>query len=211
MRTASAVSLAQHLRDFCANDTVGFGSDLRRRCFAGSDGPDRLVGDDDRGRFGGCDPRQNTARLAHQHFVGFAGFAFGQHFSYAYDRHQLVSQRGLQFLVDQLIGLGEILPALGVAEDDMRGTDGLQHHGRDLAGIGALIGKMHVLRADGDAGAGGCGYHHGDRREGGADDDLVALVIGDQGEKVLKKLLRLGGSLVHFPVGGDERLTRHSR
>jgi hypothetical protein len=187
------------------------GSNLRRGRFACSDGPNRFVGDDDGHRLSSRDSRQNAARLAHQHFVGFAGLAFGQDFSHAHDRDQLVRQRGLQLLVDQIVGLGKILPPLGVAEDDVGRPDGLQHQGRDLAGVGALVGEVHILRAHGDTGARSRDHDDGDRGERRAHDDLVAFVIGHQRQKVLKKLLRLGGSLVHFPIGGDERLTRHGR
>jgi hypothetical protein len=36
-----------------------------------------------------------------------------------------------------------------------------------------------------------------------ADDDLVAIMIRDQGKKVAKEVAGLVGRFIHFPVGGD--------
>jgi len=126
------------------------------------------------------------------------GFSLGENFADADDGDEAVLEGGFEFLVDELVGFAEVLAALGVAEDDMRGADGFEHQRRGFAGVGALVGEVHVLRTDGDPGTGGGRDYHRDRGKGGANDDLVAVVVGDQGEEVLHELLGLGGGFIHF-------------
>ena len=40
-----------------------------------------------------------------------------------------------------------------MADDDVFAAHGLEHIGGQLAGVGALLGKVHVLRAQLDVGA----------------------------------------------------------
>ncbi len=64
------------------------------------------------------------------------------------------SSATFELAIDRVVGFVEVLPALGVADDDVRDVDGGQHGRRDFAGEGALFLPVHVLRADGDIRAG---------------------------------------------------------
>jgi len=119
------------------------------------------------------------------------------------------TQGGLELLINDFVSLREILAALGVSKNDVGGAEGFEHERGGFAGECTLVGEVHVLRADGDAGAGSGGDDHRNGGEGGANDDLVAAVIGDEGQEELHEFLGLDGGFVHLPVGGDERLTRH--
>ena len=59
-------------------------------------------------------------------------------------------ERGVQLLVDDFVGLGEVLAALGVADEGVRSAHGDELADGGLAGVGAFLGKVDVLRADGD-------------------------------------------------------------
>ena len=72
--------------------------------------------------------------LAAQHVVGESGFAFFQNFSHAADGRESGFQRGFQAQVDGVVGFAEVLPALGVADDDVGDAESQQHVGRDLTG-----------------------------------------------------------------------------
>ena len=123
---------------------------LGRSGFAGADGPDGLVGDDDgRGSFSG-DAREGAGDLRLEHLFGFARFALGENFTDADDGNDAVLERGVQFLVDDLVGLGEVLAALGVADERVRPTDGDELTDGGFAGIGAFFSKVDVLAADGN-------------------------------------------------------------
>jgi len=62
---------------FCADDHVGFDGHLWSGGFAGSDGPDRLVGDDQGVGCGGRYAGERALELGEQDLGGLAGFAFG--------------------------------------------------------------------------------------------------------------------------------------
>ena len=93
---------------------MGFGGDLRRSGFAGPDRPDRLVGDDDRRR-GSAGFRQGPRVRRSQDFVLSASRSASTSPTQTIGRRP--AERGLELLVDQFIGFGEILPAFAVAED----------------------------------------------------------------------------------------------
>ena len=52
--------------------------------------------------------------------------------------------------VHRLIRLAEVLPPLGVADDDVLGACLAHHRGADLTGERALLFPEHVLRGDRD-------------------------------------------------------------
>ncbi len=111
---------------------------------------------------------------------------------------------GVQLLVDDLVGLGEVLAALGVADERMRSADGHELADGGLAGVGAFFGEVDVLAADGDVGALGGGDHRWQqdgRREKG---DFIAVVAGNERQKSIDKRLGFGGRLVHLPIGGNQ-------
>jgi hypothetical protein len=59
-------------------------------------------------------------------------------------------KRRVKLLVDDLVGLGKILAALGVADEGVGSADGNQLADGSFAGVCALLGKVDVLRAYGD-------------------------------------------------------------
>ena len=66
------------------------------------------------------------------------------------DGDELVGEGGLELEVDGLVGLVEVLAALAVADEDVRGSDGGEHDGRGLAGVGAVVVPVHGLGSDVD-------------------------------------------------------------
>src|ERR1700761_832761 len=65
---------SQQLRDFGADDFVGIGCHLGRGSFAGADGPDRLIGNDDGLGGVGSDAREGSSDLRLKHRRRFVGF-----------------------------------------------------------------------------------------------------------------------------------------
>ncbi len=200
---------AEQLGDFSADDLVRVGGHLGRGGFAGADGPDGLIGNDDgRGHFGG-DAGERSGDLGLENLFGFAGFALGEDFADADDGNQAVLERGVELLVDDFVGLGEVLAALGVADERMRAADGLELADGGFAGVGAFFGKVDVLRADGDVRSLG-GFNDGGQQDGrGEQGDLVAGVAGNQGQEGIDKSLGFGGRFVHLPISGNECFTGH--
>ena len=95
-------------------------------------------------------------------------------------------QSGQNLLVDGEIRFAEILAALGMADDDVLDAQVLQHVGGDLAGVGALLLKIHVLGAHGDPQVLGQGSDGGQRLSGG----------------------ELPGNDLGFDLGVDEYITK---
>jgi len=115
----------------------------------------------------------------------------------------------MQFLVDDFVGLVEVLAALGVSDERVCCADGLEHGCGGLAGVGAFFSEMHVLQAYGDVG-GGCGFDDGrERSDGWKDGDFVAGVAGYERQECVHEGFGFSGGFVHLPVGGDECFTRH--
>ena len=92
----SAISRPSDRATWLANDEMGFGGHLRRCSFAGADGPDRLVRNDDVAGQIRCDTNQSLRRLPQQDFFRLAGFALGQQLADADDRDEFVFERGVQ-------------------------------------------------------------------------------------------------------------------
>ncbi len=171
---------AQAAGDLAADEQVGFGCHLGRGGLAGADGPDGLVGDDDIFRVFRSDTDKGKRDLLAQDFVGVSSFALGEDFADADDGRELVLERGGQLFVHQLIGLVEVLAALGVADDDVRRANGREHENGGFAGVGAFFGPVHVLSADGDVGTGDGGDDDAKRCVRRAEDDLVPVMACDE-------------------------------
>ena len=176
----------------------------RGRGFAGANGPDRFVGDHHvRGLLGG-NLVEGAQALAAQHVVGESGFALFEHFADADDGDESRFERGLEFEIDGVVGLAEILAAFGVSDDDVGDADGDQHAGADFAGVSAFLLPVHVLRADGNVGALRGMDGNIERKISGADYDFVAVVTVDQRQEFAEEVAGFVGRFVHLPVGGDE-------
>ena len=139
---------------------------LRRRGLAGADRPHGLVRDHQLvvGRENGHLAAQNGLRLPR--------FALCFGLTDARDHVEARSERGLDAPRDGLVGLAEVLPALGVADERSVHAELAQHRRRDLAGECALVGPVAVLREDADLGAGQRLHGLLERDERRADDDV---------------------------------------
>src|SRR6185295_11748845 len=89
------------------------------------------------------------ARLRRQHALSLAGFALRQRLADAHDRLHAVRERRFHAKVHAFVGLAEVLAALAVPDDRVRGDLG-DLRDADLAGERALFGRVEVLRADDD-------------------------------------------------------------
>jgi hypothetical protein len=72
-----------------------------------------------------------------------------------------VLKRSVQLFVDDLVGFGEVLAALGVADEGVRSPDRNELADRGFAGVGTFFSEVDVLSADGHVGAFGGGDHSG--------------------------------------------------
>ena len=136
---------------------MGFGGHLGSGGEAGADGPDGLIGDDERGGCGWVDAFERDGELKLEDVVGEALFTLLAVLADADDGDDSVGERGLELEVDGGIGLVEVLAALGVADEYVGGSDGVEHQGRGLSGVGTVVVPVHGLGADVDLGAfGGC-------------------------------------------------------
>src|SRR5205085_11438615 len=68
------------------------------------------------------------------------------------DHEQAGLERGQRPPRHRLVALAEVLAALGVADDRAVDAELEQHSGGDLAGVGALVRPVDVLRGDRDLG-----------------------------------------------------------
>ena len=96
-------------------------------------------------------------------------------------------------------------------DDHKFGAGLLQHRRGNLAGEGAALRPVDILRTDFDVAAAG-GFNHGRKRgERRTDHDLRTLRadIGNQRLERLDQSLALGGGFVHFPVTGDDDFATH--
>ena len=173
---------------------------------AGADGPDGLVGDDDVLQFVSGHAVQRDLDLHTDQLLGHALLALVEALADADDGLQAAGQSSLGALVDGLVGLGKVLAALAVADNDVLNAEVGQHVSADLAGEGTGLLKVDILGADVDVGALGH-LDSGDKvGKGNADDDLTAGVL-DSGDQLVDEGLSLGSGLVHFPVAGDDGFT----
>jgi hypothetical protein len=138
--------------------------------------------------------------------------AFLQRLAHAQDRRHLVSEHRPHLVAHEAIVLAEQLPSLGVPDDDVPDLERLQHEGRDLAGEGALLLRVHVLGPEPvrEAVAHDQRLDRPQRGERRADDDLdtIRIVPIQQVRELLDGLDRLEVRLVHLPVRRDDRSSR---
>ena len=124
----------------------------RRGGLAGADRPDGLVGDVQRRRRL-RDGRGDRVDLAAEDGLGLPRLALLQGLADAGDDAEPGLERGVRAARGRLVGLAEVLAALGVADDRAGGAGGDQHRARDLAGERALVLPVDVLRVDADRAA----------------------------------------------------------
>src|SRR5438445_60639 len=107
--------------------------------------------------------------------------------------------------VDLLVGLAELLPTLGVADEHEPAAELGQHRGRDLSGERAGRLPVAVLGAERDRAGREQLAHGAERREGGAEDDVDAARAPEPVAHAGGERPRLGDRPVHLPVGDDQR------
>ena len=96
----------------------------------------------------GVDHRRH---LALDDDVGLIGFSLGQRFADADDWREVVSERDLGLVGDQLIGFGVIGAPLRVADDDVLAAEFGEHRSRDVARVRAGLTARAILCAPRDA------------------------------------------------------------
>ena len=88
----------------------------------------------------------STASLAAEDVLGLARLALLVRLADARDHAQAGLERRRGPPGDRLVGLAEVLPPLGVADERAGDAELEQHRRRDLAGVRALAAPVHVLR-----------------------------------------------------------------
>src|SRR2546427_162928 len=122
---------------------------LSGRCrLPGADGPDGLVGDGAPADRIGLQTGEYAAHLAGNHFPRPVRVALLERLADADDGMELRLEGGAQLAVHGLVGLSEVLPALAVSEDHAVAADLGQHGRAHLAGEGALLLVVAVLREE---------------------------------------------------------------
>jgi hypothetical protein len=164
-----------------------------------SDGPHRLVSDDEvcrelSGR------RSTTPQLPLEYLFGLPRFPRRSLFADAPHRRETVDQRLTNLPADQLIGLTEDRPPLGMAEDHVADAGTNEHRAGDFSGESAALPIRAILRADDDGcfRVVHCVRELGNRDERGCNRDFDPLQ-GCSGGGLDERSDPFFGE-VHFPV-----------
>ena len=144
----------------------------------------------------------STRHLPLQHLFRLARLALGLGLADARDHVEAGSSAAVDAARHRLVGLAEVLPALGVADDRAVDPELDQHRRRDLAGERALACPVAVLREHPDVRARE-GLHRlreRDVRRADRDVDVAEVRLPQRAAE----LARLAWALEHLPVAGDE-------
>src|SRR5918992_1325984 len=176
---------------------------------AGSDGPDRLVGDHDPVRLLRPGLRQVLPNLGHYPVHGLAGLALLEALPDAQDGGHPVVEHRPDLLGHLGIGLSNVLPTLGVADDHVPDLERFQHRRGDLAGERPLLLPVDVLGPEGEPEAVAVDQrlHTTERGERRTDHHLdpFGVVPVEKVGQLLDVLDGLQMVLVHLPVRGHDR------
>ncbi len=143
--------------------------------------------------------------LAAQHVLRLAALALLLQLSDAGDHEQPGLECGRRAPCDAFVGLAEVLPSLGMADDCPVDPDLDEHAGRNLAREGAAVLPVDVLGRDRDLGV-RQRQHRRLQRDRGRADGYVDPVEARQALTELEaELLCLGRAFEELPVSGDER------
>src|SRR5437773_11789432 len=176
---------------------------------AGADRPHRLVGDDASGELLGADVGEGRVDLPGNDGAGRFRLALLERLADADDRDESPGQHGVDAAVDGLVRVAEVLPALGVADDDVRAPGLAQHRDRDLARVGSLRLPVAVLGGELDARPVDRLRHRVEGREGGCHHHLPPARPRDVLGERARERHRLAARAVHLPVAGDQRCAAH--
>src|ERR1035437_499268 len=109
----------------------------------------------------------------------------------------LAGNQGIRFLL--------VLPALGVAENDVAHREFLEHDGGDFARVGADLVLAHVLRAQPDVGIDDRFRNLAQRGERRAEDDVHLFHVGQLDLEAAHQFERLRDRLVHLPITSNNQ------
>ena len=173
--------------------------DLRRRRAPGADRPHRLVGDHE--------PLvlRESRDLAFEHRFGLLGLALCLGLPHARDDRETRLERGVDSQPHGVVGLAEVLPALGMADEGSLHAELEQHRRGHLAREGTFELPVHVLGVDRDAASLAEALDRRvERHERRADDDVdVGRAIAETPD-LRRELPRLVRALEHLPVARDQ-------
>ena len=121
---------------------------------ARTDGPQRLVGDDEAGRLlRRCDPARRGPHLKSDFVFRLAGFSFPVPFADAHDGGQAGRERGLHFARHRLVGFPEKVAALkGVVSGD--NVEEIKSKSNTLAQVAMKLGEAMYKAQQADQAAG---------------------------------------------------------
>src|SRR5829696_958975 len=176
---------------------------------AGTYGPDGLVGENDALAVYVFELFDHPRELAGDLVPHATRVAFPFGLAYADDGQQVGVHGALRLSGDRVVGLAEGLAPLGVAHDHGPGPR-VEEHGRgDLAGEGAGVFEVEVLRARGDPGVLGHPAHLVQAGEGDADGHVHLVGVGGTGQQGGRVLFCFPYGLVHLPVSRHHRASGH--
>ena len=112
---------------------------------AGSDGPYRLVSDDDVLHILSAEVVEDILNLCGANVEMLAGLSFLEVLTYAEDDLERVGKCKFGLFNEFLVGLTIILATLGVSENGIGSTSGSNHCGADFAGVCSLLLVCAVL------------------------------------------------------------------
>src|SRR5205807_1258499 len=145
---AKRADLALHAADRLTDQPADLVRVRRLRVAPGADRPDRLVRNDDFLQLIGRQSGERAAHLLLDERLRFARVTLLERLTHAHDRRHPTGEDSLGLLVDDLVGLAEVLAAFGVAGDDVPAFQAREHRRSDLAGPRAFVLPVTVLRAE---------------------------------------------------------------
>ena len=185
----------------------GFGL-FRGSGYAGTDGPDGFVGDDDTGCGVFIDLVEGALHLPVEDFFGEACGAFVEEFSDAEYGYEPAGVGVGEFSIEEVVCFAEERAAFAVTDEHILAAAVFEHVCGDFACEGALWFGIEVLGAEFECGAGdfvGDGEEVGER---GADEDFDTGLFGrDSGGKFAGEINGGLAEGVHLPVSGDQKPT----
>ncbi len=181
----------------------------RGRRFAGSDRPNRFIGNHGVGSIGIF--RNRAHNLSGTNVDGFALFALLFGFADANDRFQTGFVSGGCLFGNQFVGFKMVGSAFGMAEDDISASEIFEHQRADIAGMGTFNRKMSVLCAQRDFGAAKRLFYLIQQRKRRAYQKFAGRFSHFlyTGGNRFGKGNSVFGETVHFPVAGNHNFSSH--
>src|SRR5262249_23683651 len=157
--------------------------------------PDRLISNHELARFFSGNCVKGAQALTTEHVIGESRFALFKHLTHTDNGSKSRFQRRLELQIDRVVGLSEVLAALGVADDDVSHANHKQHGGVDFARKRALLFPVNILSSDGNIRTLRAVHSHVDGEERWADNNFVSIVIFDERQELVEEFASLVRSL----------------